>query len=119
MDKIVLPESDDKLLEECDIETFRSSGKGGQHVNKTETAVRLRHRPTGITVTSQQERSQHLNKQICINKLRDKVERLNYRAPKRIKTSVPQNAKARAREAKTLLSKKKRMRSKTKDIEEN
>ena len=119
MDKIVLPESDDKLLEECDVETFRSSGKGGQHVNKTETAVRLRHRPTGITVTSQQERSQHFNKQICIKKLRDKVERLNYRAPKRIKTSVPEKAKAKAREAKTMLSQKKRMRSKPKDIEEN
>ena len=118
MGKIVLPESDEKLLEECDFDAFRSSGKGGQHVNKTETAVRLTHRPTGIVVTSQQERSQYLNKRICIKKLRSKVDRLNYRAPKRIKTSVPKKAVAKMRDTKTKLSQKKRMRSKTKDYDD-
>ena len=42
---IRLPEDDDALLAECDFEAFRASGKGGQHVNKTDSAVRLHHRP--------------------------------------------------------------------------
>src|SRR6185436_13961564 len=86
---IILPESDDDLLRECEVETFRASGPGGQHVNKTESAVRLRHLPSGVVVTSQQERSQHRNKAICLQKLRDKVERLNYRPAKRVPTRVP------------------------------
>ena len=73
---IKLPESDADLLRECEVETFRSSGPGGQHVNKTESAVRLRHLPSGIVVTSQQERSQHRNKAICLQKLRKKIEQI-------------------------------------------
>src|SRR5882724_5574924 len=71
---IKLPDSDEELLRECEVETFRSSGPGGQHVNKTESAVRLRHKPSGVVVTSQQERSQYRNKQLCLEKLRKKVE---------------------------------------------
>ena len=109
---IKLPDSDEELLRECELETFRSSGPGGQHVNKTESAVRLRHPPSGLVVTSQQERSQHRNKTICLQKLRKKVEKLNYRAPKRVPTSVPASVKNRALEAKARRSKIKRLRSK-------
>ncbi|MBA3569944.1 MAG: peptide chain release factor-like protein, partial [Pyrinomonadaceae bacterium] len=63
---IILPDLDEDLLRECEVETFRSSGPGGQHVNKTESAVRLRHLPSRIVVTSQQERSQHRNKGLCL-----------------------------------------------------
>ena len=90
---ISVPASDDDLLKECEVETFRSSGPGGQHVNKTESAVRLRHLPSGIVVSSQQERSQHRNKAICLKKLREKIEKLNYRAPRRIPTRVSRGAK--------------------------
>ena len=70
---ISLPASDEDLLRECEVDTFRSSGPGGQHVNKTESAVRLRHIPSGVVVTSQQQRSQHQNKALCLRKLREKL----------------------------------------------
>lgn len=91
--KINLPDDDETLLAECDVTAFRASGSGGQHVNTTDSAVRLVHLPTGITVTSQQERSQYLNKQICLKKLRLIVEKLNYRKPKRIPTKMSKATK--------------------------
>jgi peptide chain release factor 2 len=109
---IELPDSDDDLLHECEVETFRSSGPGGQHVNKTESAVRLRHLPSGLIVSSQQERSQHRNKALCLKKLRKKIERLNYRPPKRVPTGMPTGIKNRNLEEKARRSKLKRLRSK-------
>lgn len=109
---IVIPESDEELLRECDVDTFRSSGPGGQHVNKTESAVRLRHLPSGVVVTSQQERSQHRNKNLCLRKLRAKIEKLNYRAPKRVPTKVPPSVKNQTLEGKARRSRIKQLRSK-------
>ncbi|HEV7798234.1 MAG TPA: peptide chain release factor-like protein [Pyrinomonadaceae bacterium] len=109
---IKLPDSDEELLRECEIETFRSSGPGGQHVNKTESAVRLRHLTSGVIVTSQQERSQHRNKALCLQKLRKKIEKLNYRAPKRVPTRVPVSVKHRTLEEKARRAHLKRLRSK-------
>lgn len=109
---IHLPESDEELLQQCEVQTFRSSGPGGQHVNKTESAVRLKHLPSGIVVSSQQERSQHRNKTICLEKLRAKVERLNYRAPKRVPTKVSKAAKDRTLREKALRARIKKLRSK-------
>ena len=109
---IIVPESDDDLLRECEVETFRASGPGGQHVNKTESAVRLRHLSSGVVVTSQQERSQHRNKALCLQKLREKIQRLNYRAPTRVPTRIPRSAKNRTLEGKARRSQIKRLRSK-------
>jgi len=109
---IVLPESDEELLRECEVETFRASGPGGQHVNKTESAVRLRHLPSAVVVTSQQERSQHRNKTNCLKKLRARVEKLNYRAPKRVPTRVPASVKHQTLEQKARRAQIKRLRSK-------
>jgi ribosome-associated protein len=109
---IVLPESDEDLLRECEVDTFRSSGPGGQHVNKTETAVRLTHPPSGLVVTCREERSQRRNKEICLRKLRERVERLNHRPAARVPTRVPRSVKNRTLEEKTRRSQVKRLRSK-------
>jgi peptide chain release factor 2 len=108
---LTLPDSDEELLRQCEVETFRSSGPGGQHVNKTESAVRLRHQPSGVVVSSQQERSQHRNRAICLKKLREKIKRLNYRAPKRVPTRVPRSVKVRTLENKARRAQIKKLRS--------
>ena len=109
---IKLPESDEELLRECEVETFRSSGPGGQHVNKTETAVRLRHQSSGIVVTCREERSQHRNKMTCLQKLREEVNRLNYRPPTRRPTRPTRASKVRKLEEKARRSRVKTLRGK-------
>lgn len=111
LSKIFLPESDAKLLDECEVTVFRASGKGGQHVNKTDSAVRIKHLPTGIVVTSQKERSQYQNKMDCLKKLRHRVKELNYRKPKRIPTKISASVKAERRTQKIRRSQKKQLRS--------
>jgi peptide chain release factor 2 len=109
---IVLPESDDDLLRECEVDTFRSSGPGGQHVNKTESAVRLTHLPSGVAVNSRESRSQHQNKALCLQKLRKKIEQLNHRPAKRVPTRLPRAAKNRTLEEKTRRARIKQLRTK-------
>jgi protein subunit release factor A len=110
MSKIILPDDDDDLLEECRVDAYRASGKGGQHVNVTDSAVRLTHIPTGIVVTCQRGRSQYHNKQECLIKLRKKVEQLNYKKPKRIPTKIPRSAIKKGKEEKQKKAKIKELR---------
>ncbi|XP_074313085.1 uncharacterized protein LOC141648377 [Silene latifolia] len=62
--------SDEELLNECEMGTFKTSGPGGQHRNKRESAVRLKHRPTGIIAQASEDRSQHMNRASALARLR-------------------------------------------------
>ena len=117
VDSILIPDSDKELLKECKIETFKSSGKGGQHVNKTESAVRLTHDKTGIRAICQDERSQLLNKKKCLTRLRKKLEKLNYSTPIRIPTKKPRLAKENVLKEKKKNAIKKTFRKKP-DLDE-
>lgn len=110
--KIILPESDDDLLALCDVETYRASGPGGQHVNCTDSAVRLIYRPYNIVVTCKEDRSQYFNKMRCLQKLREKVERWNYRPPKRIPTRISVRKKNEGLARKKKHGEKKHLRKK-------
>jgi protein subunit release factor B len=100
MEEFHIPLSDEDLLAECEIFTFRSSGRGGQHVNKTESVVRLVHRPSGLAVTCRRERSQYLNRKACLKTLRFRLEKLNRKKATTYSYQSPLGCKTKEAEVK-------------------
>lgn len=91
-------------------EYYRSRGPGGQRKNKKETAVRLKHLPSGVTVTATESRYQAVNKRRAFQRLQEKLKQLNKPARMRIPTVLSLGEKEKRREEKRRWSQKKRWR---------
>ena len=98
------------LEREVVIDVFRASGPGGQHVNKTESALRLTHWPSGVVVTAQDSPSQHRNRETAFRRLVERLERLNYVPKKRVATRPTKASRKRRLEGKKQAGMKKRLR---------
>jgi protein subunit release factor B len=100
------------LKKQVVVETYRSSGPGGQRKNKKETAVRLRHLPSGVTVVATEQRSQARNLQLALERLRERLLRLSRSKRRRVPTTVPLGVVEKRRKEKKLRSAKKQERHK-------
>jgi ribosome-associated protein len=102
----------DSLEREVIIEPYRAPGPGGQRKNRKETAVRLTHPPSGITVVASERRSQAQNRQVAFARLIEKLDRLNRPRKRRIPTRPSVSSIRRQKESKEKVSQKKRLRGK-------
>ncbi len=100
------------LETEVRIDVYRASGPGGQHVNKTNSAIRLTHLPSGVAVIAQDSPSQFRNKEIAFERLAEKLKKLNHVPKKRLATKPTRASKERRIEAKKTRATVKSIRSK-------
>lgn len=109
---------DRELLErEVVADVFRASGPGGQHVNKTNSAMRLTHPPSGVVVIAQDSPSQHRNRDIAFGRLIARLERLNHVPKKRVPTKPSRAARKRRLEGKKQVGAKKQARARVRGDE--
>jgi len=102
--------TDDQLLGQCDVDTYRASGPGGQKRNKTSSAVRLRHGPSGLMVIAEESRSQHENKAKALRRIRQALylqirDDLPDRSPEAV-AALPDYREARGPDGRLHLGKK-------------
>lgn len=93
--------SAEELARDCEVQVFRATGPGGQGVNTTDSAVRMKHIPSGIVVMARESRSQFQNRSSCLRKLRAELERRGRPPRRRVKTKVPQRSRQRRLSANT------------------
>ena len=101
---------DEDILRDCEVQTFHASGPGGQGVNTADSAVRMRHVPTGIVVVSREERSQLRNRERCVEKIRELCRRRGKPPRPRKKTRVSATQKRKRLEAKRARGQVKQLR---------
>eukprot|EP01018_Ginkgo_biloba_P023100 Gb_31325 [translate_table: standard] len=94
--------TDKQLMEQCEMDTYKVSGPGGQHRNKRESAVRLKHIPTGIVSQAVEDRSQHKNRGVALNRLRQLIA-LKVRNPIDLETYKPPSELVRILPAKAAI----------------
>ena len=105
-----LPEHLQRLLPNCDVEPYKSSGPGGQKKNKTESSVRVRHRPTGIVRIATESRSQTRNRVAALERVYRALQARARRRTPRIATRPTAAARRRRVEGKKLEARKKQLR---------
>jgi protein subunit release factor A len=105
------PTDRESLERDTDIEFLRASGHGGQNRNKVETAVRLTHRPTGVTVVATERRSQARNREAAFERLAAKLEEMQREEVPRVATKPSAASKERRLEEKRRAAAVKRQRS--------
>jgi len=105
-----LPEYLRKLAKDCDVETYRASGPGGQHRNKTESAVRMTHRPTGIVRVATEHRSQLRNRTLALERIWRALEARRRKPKPRVATRPTKSAQERRLASKQRQAEVKRAR---------
>ena len=100
---------------DLEIEFYRSSGPGGQHKNKTATAVRIRHIPTGIVVQASERRSQHMNREVAMERLKAALAKRAFKPKKRVPTRISESQKRKRFAEKKQVAKKKALRKVAKE----
>ncbi len=107
----IYPTDRESLERDCDLEFFIASGPGGQHRNKVETGVRLVHRPTRVTVTATERRSQHANREAAFERMQSRLDAFQHVELPRKPTRPTKASRTRRINTKRVSGLRKKLRS--------